>query len=205
MIESEHHEVRAAIDAAVEATADTLLEVSHAIHENPELAFAEHFACATLADALRERELPVSTGVYTLPTAFESTINPKVQGPTVAVLAEYDALPEIGHACGHNIIATTALGAAFALDAVKAQLPGRIKLLGTPAEERGGGKELMARAGAFADIDAALMIHPAGVNLATMPSICIAEVDVIYHGKASHASAMPVSYTHLTLPTILLV
>jgi metal-dependent amidase/aminoacylase/carboxypeptidase family protein len=111
MIESEHHEVRAAIDAAVEATADTLLEVSHAIHENPELAFAEHFACATLADALRERELPVSTGVYTLPTAFESTINPKVQGPTVAVLAEYDALPEIGHACGHNIIATTALGA----------------------------------------------------------------------------------------------
>ena len=191
MIESEHHEVRAAIDAAVEATADMLLEVSHAIHENPELAFAEHFACATLADALRERELPVSTGVYTLPTAFESTINPKVQGPTVAVLAEYDALPEIGHACGHNIIATTALGAAFALDAVKAQLPGRIKLLGTPAEERGGGKELMARAGAFADIDAALRIHPAGVNLATMPSICIAEVDVIYHGKASHASAMP--------------
>lgn len=107
------------------------------------------------------------------------------------MLAEYDALPEIGHACGHNIIATTALGAAFALDAVKAQLPGPIKLLGTPAEERGGGKELMARAGAFADIDAALMIHPAGVNLATMPSICIAEVDVIYHGKASHALAMP--------------
>jgi amidohydrolase len=107
------------------------------------------------------------------------------------VLAEYDALPDIGHACGHNIIATTALGAALALNSVASQLPGRVKLLGTPAEERGGGKELMARAGAFEGIDAALMIHPAGVNLATMPSICIAEVEVIYHGKASHASAMP--------------
>lgn len=106
------------------------------------------------------------------------------------MLAEYDALPDIGHACGHNIIATSALGAALALQQVATRLPGRVKLLGTPAEERGGGKELMARAGAFEGIDAALMIHPAGVNLATMPSICIAEVEVIYHGKASHASAM---------------
>ena len=140
---------------------------------------------------MRDHALPVETGVYTLPTAFESTINPDRDGPTVAVLAEYDALPNIGHACGHNIIATTALGAALALNTVASQLPGRVKLLGTPAEERGGGKELMARAGAFKGIDAALMIHPAGVNLATMPSICIAEVEVIYHGKASHASAMP--------------
>jgi len=179
------------IEAAVDASAETLLRVSHAIHEKPELAFEEYFACGLLTDALRENDMTAETGVYSLETSFESIINAHKSGPTVAVLAEYDALPDIGHACGHNIIATTALGAALALNQVSNQLPGRVKLLGTPAEERGGGKELMARAGAFEGIDAALMIHPAGVNLATMPSICIAEVEVIYHGKASHASAMP--------------
>lgn len=191
MSDTKHTALRAEIDAAVDALAPTLLSVSHAIHERPELAFEEHFACETLATTLRDHALPVETGVYTLATAFETTINPNHSGPTVAVLAEYDALPDIGHACGHNIIATTALGATLALNTVARQLPGRVRLLGTPAEERGGGKELMARAGAFEGIDAALMIHPAGVNLATMPSICIAEVEVIYHGKASHASAMP--------------
>ena len=191
MSNTEHAALRAEIDTAVDTVARTLLDVSHAIHERPELAFEEHFACEILANTLRNHALMVETGVYTLETAFETTINPDLDGPTVAVLAEYDALPDIGHACGHNIIATTALGAALALNSVASQLPGRVKLLGTPAEERGGGKELMARAGAFEGIDAALMIHPAGVNLATMPSICIAEVEVIYHGKASHASAMP--------------
>lgn len=183
--------VYGAIEDAVDASAETLLRVSHAIHEKPELAFKEYFACELLTETLRNNALEVQTGVYSLETAFETTINAGEAGPTVAVLAEYDALPDIGHACGHNIIATTALGAALALNRVSGQLPGRVKLLGTPAEERGGGKELMARAGAFQGIDAALMIHPAGVNLATMPSICIAEVEVIYHGKASHASAMP--------------
>lgn len=191
MSNTEHAALRTEIDTAVDTVARTLLDVSHAIHERPELAFEEHFACEILANTLRNHALTVETGVYTLETAFETTINPDLDGPTVAVLAEYDALPDIGHACGHNIIATTALGAALALNSVASQLPGRVKLLGTPAEERGGGKELMARAGAFEGIDAALMIHPAGVNLATMPSICIAEVEVIYHGKASHASAMP--------------
>ena len=191
MSNTEHATLRAEIDTAVDTVARTLLDVSHAIHERPELAFEEHFACEILANTLRNHALTVETGVYTLETAFETTINPDLDGPTVAVLAEYDALPDIGHACGHNIIATTALGAALALNSVASRLPGRVRLLGTPAEERGGGKELMARAGAFEGIDAALMIHPAGVNLATMPSICIAEVEVIYHGKASHASAMP--------------
>ena len=185
------NQVSAQIDAAVGNVAGILLEVSHAIHDKPELAFEEHFACEVLAQTLRDHDLEVETGVYSLETAFATTINSDQAGPTVAVLAEYDALPQIGHACGHNIIATSALGATLALNAVAASLPGRVKLLGTPAEERGGGKELMARAGAFEGIDAALMIHPAGVNLATMPSICVAEVEVIYHGKSSHASAMP--------------
>ena len=187
----EYGAVAAHIDLAVENVAETLLQVSHAIHGEPELAFEEYFACELLSRTLRDNDLEVETGVYSLETAFETTINSEQDGPTVAVLAEYDALPQIGHACGHNIIATTALGATLALNAVAQSLPGRVKLLGTPAEERGGGKELMARAGAFQGIDAALMIHPAGVNLATMPSICVAEVEVVYHGKSSHASAMP--------------
>ncbi len=187
----EYDAVAAHIDLAVENVAETLLQVSHAIHGEPELAFEEYFACELLSSTLRDSDLDVETGVYSLETAFETTINSEQDGPTVAVLAEYDALPQIGHACGHNIIATTALGATLALNAVAQSLPVRVKMLGTPAEERGGGKELMARAGAFQGIDAALMIHPAGVNLATMPSICVAEVEVVYHGKSSHASAMP--------------
>lgn len=107
------------------------------------------------------------------------------------MLAEYDALPGIGYSCGHNLIATSALGAALALHCVSARLPGRVRLLGTPAEESGGGKELMARRGAFGDVDAAMMIDPAGVTFATMPSIAWSEVRVSYRGVSSHASAMP--------------
>ncbi len=180
-----------AIIDRIDELADTLIGASHAIHGNPELAFEEHFACATLTSALKDQGLEAETGVFTLETAFEASLNDHADGPTVAILAEYDALPGIGHACGHNIIATTALGATFGLQAVAEQLPGRIRLLGTPAEEKGGGKELMARAGAFDGVDAAMMIHPAGVNLASMPCICVAEVEVIYHGRSAHASAMP--------------
>lgn len=179
-----------AIAAAVDAIADELIEVSHAIHAHPELAFQERFACGLLRDTVARHGLPVSTGVYTLETALESEFSGG-PGPRVALLAEYDALPGIGHACGHNIIATTALGALLGLHAIAPQLPGTVRLLGTPAEEKGGGKELMARAGAFEGVDAALMIHPAGVNLTAMPCICVAEVEVVYHGRAAHASAMP--------------
>lgn len=175
----------------IDAIAEELIEVSHAIHGRPELAFEEHFACETLSSTLSDHGLAPATGVFTLPTAFEAQINADTAGPTVAILAEYDALPGIGHACGHNIIATSALGATLGLAAVADTLPGKVRLIGTPAEERGGGKELMARAGAFDGVDAAMMIHPAGMNLASMPCICVAEVQVVYHGKSAHASAMP--------------
>jgi amidohydrolase len=184
-------ETQQAIVNRIDELADDLLAVSHAIHANPELAFEEHDACALLASTARRLDLPVETGVFTLETAFEGTFGRRGSGPTVAILAEYDALPGIGHACGHNLIATSALGAALGLKAVEDELPGTVRLIGTPAEERGGGKELMARAGAFDGVDAAMMIHPAGVNLATMPCICVAEVEVIYHGRSAHASAMP--------------
>ena len=179
------------INSRIEEAAEDLLTASHAIHAKPELAFKEFFACETLTASLAKHGIDAATGVYSLETAFEATLNPNSDGPTVAILAEYDALPGIGHACGHNIIATTALGATLGLQAVSESLPGTIKLIGTPAEEKGGGKELMARQGAFDAVDAAMMIHPAGSNLASMPSICVAEVEVIYHGKSSHASAMP--------------
>ena len=177
----------------IDEVADTLITTSHEIHAKPELAFKEFFACDRLTGVLEEHEIASSKAVYSLNTSFEATLNPSEtkDNLTVAILAEYDALPGIGHACGHNIIATSALGATLGLKAVAHQLPGTIRLIGTPAEEKGGGKELMARNGAFDGVDAAMMIHPAGTNLASMPCICVAEVEVVYHGKSSHASAMP--------------
>jgi amidohydrolase len=175
--------------ASVDRLARELLDVSHEIHAHPELAFEEVRAARLLTETARRRGLDARQSVYGLETAIEARVGDA--GPTVALLSEYDALPGIGHACGHNIIATTALGAALALAELGARLPGRVRWLGTPAEERGGGKELMARNGAFEGVDAALMVHPAGVNLATMPCLAIAELEVTYFGVASHSSAMP--------------
>ena len=183
-------DLKARANAHIDQLADQLLRVSRDIHAHPELAFKEHHACGLLCDTLAAEGLPAAADVYSLETAFEVEFGGP-PGPRVALLAEYDALPGIGHACGHNLIATAALGATLGLAAISETLPGRIRLLGTPAEERGGGKELMARQGAFDGVDAALMIHPAGINLTTMPCICVAEVRVEYQGRSAHASAMP--------------
>ena len=166
-----------AVCAAVDAHGATLLHVAHEIHAHPELAFEERRAAALLVETLRAEALEVEAPAYGLATAFEARTGSS--GPTVALLAEYDALPGIGHACGHNLIATAALGAGLALASLGTRLPGRVRVLGTPAEEAGCGKELLARAGAFEDVDAALMVHPAGVDLATMPTLALAEVDVV--------------------------
>jgi len=182
-------EAKREICRAVDQNRQTLVDASRAIHGKPELSFEEHHACQVLTELLRGAGLEVTTGSYGLETAFEASFGD--EGPCVALVAEYDALPEIGHACGHNLIATAAAGAGIALAAMAGRPAGRIRVIGTPAEERGGGKELMARQGAFDGVDAAMMIHPAGVNLAGMPSIAIAELDVEYRGVASHASAMP--------------
>ena len=185
------NKIHESIERRIDEVSEELISASHAIHANPELAFKEFFACDTLTNALEHHDIKTEKAVYSLKTSFEAKLNPDNDGPRVAILAEYDALPGIGHACGHNIIATSALGATLGLSAVAQELEGSIRLIGTPAEEKGGGKELMARNGAFEGIDAAMMIHPAGTNLASMPCICVAEVEVIYHGKSSHASAMP--------------
>ncbi len=183
--------LKAAAAAAVDRMAADLLSISHEIHEHPELAFKEQRAASLLTRTLEGAGLATRAGAYGLETAFETEFANAKPGPRVALLAEYDALPGIGHACGHNLIATAALGATLALSTLRNDLSGTVRLLGTPAEEKGGGKELMARAGAFDGVDAALMIHPSGINLATMPCICVAEVRVEYHGKSAHASAMP--------------
>ncbi len=133
--------------------------------------------------------MPVRKHACGLETAFISDFG--FGDACVGILSEYDALPGIGHACGHNIIATAGLGAALALASLKDRLPGRIRYLGTPAEETGNGKELMAQKGAFEGLDAAMMVHPSGTNLITMPSLAVNEVRVTYTGKAAHAAAMP--------------
>lgn len=183
-------EMKAEVCRGIDVMRAPLLQISHDIHENPELAFQEHHAHALLTGSIRDAGLKVTPGAYGLQTAFETEFG-ATDGPCVALLAEYDALPGIGHACGHNLIAASSLGAALALHGIAGKLPGKVRLLGTPAEEAGGGKELMARQGAFKGVDAAMMIHPAGINLATMPTIAWSEVMVSYRGVSSHASAMP--------------
>ncbi len=176
--------------SAVDGLRAELLGLSHAIHGEPELALEEFKAAEWLTGAVETHAIGVQREAFTLRTGFAAQFG-KSGGATVAILSEYDALPGIGHACGHNIIATSGYGAAMALAKLGARLPGRVRYLGTPAEERFGGKEIMARAGAFDGCDAAMMIHPSNENLVTMPCIAIAEVEAIYHGRSAHASAMP--------------
>jgi amidohydrolase len=178
------------VSDAIEAMRAELLGLSHAIHQEPELALEEFKAAARLSDAVERHEIGVQRESFGLKTSYVAEFG-NAAGPTIAVLSEYDALPGVGHACGHNIIATSGFGAAIALSKLGARLPGRVRYLGTPAEERFGGKEIIARAGAFDGTDAAMMIHPSNLDLATMPCIAIAEVEVAFHGRAAHASAMP--------------
>src|SRR4051812_47991722 len=154
-------DVKDRIAAAVDERAGALIEASRQIHAHPELGFEEHFAHELLTDLIAGEGIAVERGAYDMPTAFAARAGDS--GPTIAVLCEYDALPGIGHACGHNIIATAGVGAGIAAAAVAEELGGTVVVLGTPAEEGGGGKVKMAQHGAFDDVDAALMVHPAGL------------------------------------------
>jgi amidohydrolase len=176
-------------DRVVDDWAQVLLEASHRIHANPELGFEEHKAHDILTAVLEDAGLEVTRGAYGLPTAFAARAGGP--GPTIAVLCEYDALPGIGHACGHNIIGTAGVGAGIAAATLAAELGGTVLVLGTPAEEGGGGKIVMAQRGAFEGVDAALMVHPAGVDLARFGAIAVQQLEVTYHGRAAHAAAAP--------------
>jgi amidohydrolase len=180
---------KARVCAAIDDRRDLLVGVSHELHANPELAFDEHHAHQVLTDALEAEGISVERGAYGLPTAFVAR---KGTGtPTVAILCEYDALPQIGHACGHNIIASAGLGAGLALAEVVEEAGGSVVVMGTPAEEGGGGKVIMIDAGAFDGIDAAMMVHPGGLDIAAMTTIAVHPCTVEYFGDASHASAAP--------------
>jgi amidohydrolase len=173
----------------VDQRSDLLLEASHRIHAHPELGYEEQFAHDLLTGMVEDEGLAVERHAYGIDTAFAARAG-RV-GPTIAVCCEYDALPGIGHACGHNIIAAAGLGAGLAAAALADELGGRVVVLGTPAEEGGGGKVKMIERGAFEGVDAALMVHPAGGDLRAMNVIAIQQVWVTYHGQAAHAAAFP--------------
>ncbi|MDW3218416.1 MAG: M20 family metallopeptidase [Acidimicrobiales bacterium] len=182
-------EAKQQVRAEIERLTPTLLEISHEVHANPELNFEEHFAHEMLSGVLEDEGLDVERGAYDLSTAFDARVG--TSGPTIAVCCEYDALPGIGHACGHNIIAAAGIGAGLAAATVAEALGGRLAILGTPAEEGGGGKEFMIRGGAFDDVDAAMMVHPADHDLRSMHTIAFHTMDVEYEGQAAHAAAAP--------------
>ncbi|HYM16402.1 MAG TPA: M20 family metallopeptidase [Dehalococcoidia bacterium] len=174
---------------AVDACAPELLDLSLRIHAHPEVAFHETQACAWLAAWLRGRRFDVTTGIAGLETAFRAVAG--AGQPAVAIIAEYDALPGIGHGCGHNIIATAAIGAGAAVRSVIDEVGGAIQVIGTPAEEVHGGKAIMIREGAFVGLDAAMMTHPGTHDSVLTKALACAEVAVRYVGREAHAAAQP--------------
>lgn len=163
------------------------------IHAHPELAFNEHYAARTLSHLLHDAGFTLERPLGGLDTAFRASYRFGEGGPTVALLAEYDALPEMGHACGHNLICTASVGAALALKAILADRlgSGAIQVIGTPAEEGGGGKILLLQAGVFEGVDAAMMVHPGARTMTTRGALAATRVTMKFYGKAAHAAANP--------------
>jgi len=183
--------MKAEIWREIDKLSEDLWDLALRIHAHPELGFEEYQASAWLSEALEKGGFRVERGVGGLPTAFRAVHPAEKPGPRIAILAEYDALPELGHACGHNLIAAIAVGAALGLAPFKEKLPGALLVIGTPAEEGGGGKIKLIQAGLFRDVDAAMMVHPADQTLVDRGSLAITEVKIEFHGKAAHASSEP--------------
>jgi amidohydrolase len=173
----------------IEARRDELIELSLRIHANPETAFQEAKAAGWLTEYLEAERFAVERGICQISTAFRASYGSG--RPRVAFIAEYDALAGIGHGCGHNIIATAALGAAIATKAIVSEVEGTALVIGTPAEEAAGGKVFMASRGAFDDLDVAMLVHPANRDVAVTYALACLELDVQYFGKAAHAAARP--------------
>jgi amidohydrolase len=174
---------------SVESQRQQLIQLSLNIHDNPELGFKEEKASAWLASYLEDSGFHVERGIAGLATAFRATYG---QGsPTIALLAEYDALPKIGHGCGHNIIAASAVGAAVASKSIIDQLGGSIVVLGTPGEEVFGGKIDMVRAGTFKEIDVAMLVHPEVRNMPTEEALACSSLEAEFFGRPAHAAGQP--------------
>ncbi|MFF3262518.1 M20 family metallopeptidase [Streptomyces sp. NPDC002932] len=174
---------------ALSSSRDRMTALSHSLHAEPELAYEEHESARKIADELERGGFDVTRGVADLPTAFTATAG---SGELViGICAEYDALPGIGHACGHNVNGAAATAAALALAPLADEIGVTVKLLGTPAEEYGGGKADMLRAGLFDDVAAAMMVHAAPQDAVGMASLAISSWKVAYTGRTAHAAAMP--------------
>jgi len=184
-------EPKSAARERLESARDGLIELSHRIHAHPELGFEEEMSSAWLCESLADAGFAVEKGICDLPTAFRARFG---SGPlNVGICAEYDCLPGIGHACGHNIIAASAVGAALAAARVADEVGLTVSVIGTPAEEVGNasGKILLLERGAFRGIHAAMMVHPAPFDMLRAKIIAASMFEVHYTGKESHASAFP--------------
>ena len=177
------------VEDTVNRRRDDLIALSHDIHAEPELAFDEHRSCAKTQALVAERGFAIEAAPGGLDTAFRAEYGSG--SLVIGICAEYDARPEMGHACGHNIIAASAVGTALALAEVADALDLRVVLIGTPAEEAGGGKVLLLNAGTFDDIAAAVMLHPGPADIAAARSLALSEVAVSYTGRESHAAVAP--------------
>jgi amidohydrolase len=176
-------------EAAVDAVRERLIGLSEALHADPELGWQEHRAAARVGEALADAGFRVTPGYLGFPTALLAEAG---SGPVViGLMAEYDALPGLGHACGHNLISASAVGAGIALARVADELGITVRVYGTPAEEGGGGKIELIKAGAFRDLDLAMMVHPAAVDVAEARPLAVAHSHIAYDGKAAHAGAYP--------------
>jgi amidohydrolase len=179
-----------ALDAAVDACGDELDALACDLHAHPELRFEEHRAAATIGALLERHGHVVERGLAEMSTSFRARSGSGA-GPRLAILAEYDALPEIGHACGHNLIAASAVGAFLALAPVAEELGATFELVGTPAEEGGGGKCILVDQGVFEGVDAALMFHPFDRDLLAHPTLANLWIQMDFHGVPAHAAAAP--------------
>jgi amidohydrolase len=177
---------------AVEAVAPEALDLSHRVHATPEIAFQERQAAAWTAELLTGHGFEVTAPLGGLETAFVARWRGDRPGPVVALAGEYDALPEVGHGCGHNLMCSSSAGAAIAAAGVLGRdFGGEIRFIGTPAEEAGNGKVHLIRAGAFDDVDVCLQIHPSDSNSAEVLALAVTEIGVTFHGVLAHASADP--------------
>jgi amidohydrolase len=191
-----YRDAKRRLAAAVEEAADEILELSHRIHANPEPAFEEVRAAGWIAEILHRHGYTVEQPAGSLATAIRATraggrADASAPSPRVGILAEYDALPGLGHGCGHNTMAASGVGAAIALAAVVDELPGEIVFLGTPAEERGSGKAMMIADGLFDGLDAALLFHPCDRNHVASIALASEDVEIVFHGLQAHAAADP--------------
>jgi amidohydrolase len=185
--------MHAELAALVRQHAGTILDVSHRIHADPEVAFEEHHAAGLVADVVAAHGYSVERSAGSLSSAVRGVLTGDLgpDGPSIGVLAEYDALPALGHGCGHNLMAASGVGAAIALASIRSHFRGRIVFLGTPAEEFGSGKVQMIADGLFDGLDAALLFHPSDIDTAECQLLAVGEWDVIFHGLQAHAAADP--------------